>query len=114
MSEIELAIENEIHISGLDEKQNLPKSLQEWLVLPDEWVMELDATQLQNDLLLAERDELVEYVKNLKKLAIYLISKTELSERNLSCINFDMAEKYLPGYLRKEIEINKKFIGIPG
>lgn len=112
MNEIESATENEIHISGLDEKQSLPKSLREWFDLPDDLVMERDSNQLQNDLLLAERDEMIEYVKNLKKLAIYLIAKTEFSERNLSNINFDMAEKYLPGYLRKEIEINTQFIGM--
>jgi hypothetical protein len=44
-------------------------------------------------------------------LAVYLIGKTELSESNLSNIDFDKAEKYIPGYLRKEIEIDMHALG---
>lgn len=112
MSEIVVETENEIYVSGLDEKPGLPEALRKWLVYPDEWVMERDAIQMQNELLQAERDELMQYVKNLKKLAVYLIGKTELGEKNLSNINFEKAEKYLPGYLRKEIEVDIHAIGL--
>ncbi len=104
--------EKEIYVSGLDDKQGLPDALRKLLVYPDEWVMERDGLQMQNDLFQAERDELMQYVKNLKRLAIYLIGKTELGENNLSNINFEKAEKYLPGYLRKEIEIDIYALGL--
>jgi hypothetical protein len=121
MSEIVFETEKEIYISSPNEKPGLPEALRKWLVYPDEWTMERDSIQMQNDLLQAERDELLQYVKNLKKLAVYLIGKTELSESNLSNIDFDKAnlsnidfdkaEKYIPGYLRKEIEIDMHALG---
>ena len=112
MSEIEFETEREIYINDVEGKSSLPDSLREWLVYPDDWVKERDAIQMQNDLLQAERDELLQYVKNLKKLAIFLIRKTELSERNLSNINFDSAEKYLPGYIREVIEVDIQALGL--
>jgi hypothetical protein len=114
MSEIVVGTDEEIYLSGLDEKPGLPEALRKWLAYPDEWVMERDAIQMQNDLLQAERDELVQYVKNLKKLAIYLIGNTENGENNLSNINFEKVEKYIPGYLRKEIEVDIYALGLLG
>ena len=105
MSETEFGIEREIHTSGLDEKPSLPDSLREWLVYPDEWVMERDAIQMQNELLQTERDELLQYVRNLKKLAVYLSGKTSIGENYLSTINFEKAEENLLDSLRKQIKV---------
>lgn len=90
---------------GIEGEARLPEKLLEWLLYPDEWVMEREAMQMQNDLLQAERDELVEYVRNLKKLALYLVDNSNQVTRKLSPLDFSEVEKKLPGYLRKEIEV---------
>ena len=93
-------------VVGQDENSTLPESLLEWLIYPNQWVMERDSMQMQNDLLQAERDELLDYVLNLKKLAIYLYGCSNMASEHLSKIDFSEVEKKLPGYLRKEIEID--------
>jgi hypothetical protein len=112
MSEIVVGTEKEIHLSGLDEKPGLPDALRNWFVYPDEWVKEQDALKMQNEWLQAEREEILQYVKNLKMFAVYLSGKTKIGENNLSNINFERAEKNLPEYLRKEIEVDISALGI--
>jgi hypothetical protein len=90
---------------GFEGETRLPEKLLEWLVYPDKWVKELEAIQMQNDLLQAERDELVDYVRNLKKLALYLINNSSQAVEKLSHLNFSEVEKNFPGYLRNEIEV---------
>lgn len=91
-----------IEIEGL----GLPKPLRKRLLDQDNSNLERDALRMRNEWLQAERDEIVEYVRTLKKLAIYMNEKTSSSVKFLPRINFDRVEQNLPEYLRKEIEVN--------
>jgi hypothetical protein len=112
MSEIAGGTEKEIYLCGLDKKPGLPDALRNWFVYPDELVKEQDALKMQNEWLQAEREEILQYVKNLKMFAVYLSGKTKIVDNNLSNINFERAEKNLPEYLRKEIEVDIYALGL--
>jgi hypothetical protein len=64
-----------------------------------------DAIEMGFGLLLAQRDELVEYVKTLKVLAIYLAGSTGIHPEKLSAKFFKRAEQHFPEYMRKEMDV---------
>jgi len=105
MTEMVVETEKEIFTSGSDEKAGLPDALRKWFVYPDEWSRNQESLEMRNEWLLAEREEVMQYVILLKKLAVYLAGKTDISIEKLSGTLFKNAEQFLPEYLRKEIEV---------
>jgi hypothetical protein len=84
----------------------LPKSLRNWFEAPDHWSKNRESLAMQNEWLSAERDEVVQYVKLLKKMALYLARKTE-GNTDRSLLNFfQKAEQSFPDYLCNEIAIS--------
>ncbi|MBW1672563.1 MAG: hypothetical protein JRJ45_02770 [Deltaproteobacteria bacterium] len=89
----------------LYEKDGLPEILSQLFEDPDEWIREQEAFHKRNENLLAEHDELIQYVKALKMLAVYLTDKNNMNRENLSGMYFEKAEEQLPEDLRKEIGV---------
>ena len=100
-----ISTESEIVKNSRDEKAGLPDSLRKQFLVPDEWVKEQEAREMENEVLVAEREEVMRYVILLKKLVVYLAGKTDISTEMLSGTLFEKAELNLPEYLRKEIEV---------
>jgi hypothetical protein len=106
MSEMVVGTENEICASIRNERPGLPDTLRNWLVYPDALNLERESIQMHNEWLQAERDEIVQYVRTLKKLALHLNGKNAMGNNYASRITFEKAEKDLPDYLRKEVEVS--------
>jgi hypothetical protein len=87
------------------ERSGLPDSLRRQFSYPDEWIREREAAELENEWLQAERDEVMQYVRILKKLAIYLAGKADINSEKLSSGFFTKAEKNIPEHLQREMEI---------
>jgi hypothetical protein len=104
---VEKLFGTEVQITPVDmnEMVSLPEALQKWFVYPDEWSSKQEALEMENELLLAEREEVVQYVRILKKLAVYLAEKTDVSTETLFETFFFKAEINLPDYLREELEV---------
>ena len=104
---VEKLFGTEVKIAPVDmeEMASLPEALQKWLVYPDELSSKQETLEMENELLLAEREEVVQYVRILKKLAVYLAGKTDVSAEKLNNDFFAKAEKNLPDYLREELGV---------
>jgi hypothetical protein len=107
MIETLVGTKNEIAPNGKVKSADLPDELRSWFVCPDEWIKNQESLEMRNEWLLAEREEVIQYVKILKKLVVYLAEKTEISTDVLSRKIFSKAEHFLPEYMRKEIEVGK-------
>ena len=107
MTETLVGTEKEIFPSGLDLHASLPDELRTWFVYPDEWTKNQESLEMRNEWLLAEREEVIQYVKLLKKLVVYLAEKTEISTDVVSRKFFSKAEQHLPRYVCKEIEVGR-------
>jgi hypothetical protein len=105
MSEMVVSTEKEICASIRNDSPGLPEVLRNWLVYPDALNLEREADRMQNEWLQAERDEIVQYVRTLKKLALHLDGKNVMGNKYAPRISFEKAEKNLPEYLRKEVEV---------
>ena len=97
----------EVEILDVSEVEQvaLPESLRKQFMYPDEWIKQQDAIQTENEWLIAERDEVMQYVKTLKMLTIYLTGKTSIPRDKLLGEYFKKAEEKFPEYLRKEINV---------
>jgi hypothetical protein len=104
MSELVVGLESDVRL-GM-ERPGLPDSLRRQLLNLDGWNVERDAMQMRNDWLQAERDEIVEYVRTLKKLALYMNAKSSTGDKPFPKISFENVEKNLPDYLREEIDVS--------
>jgi hypothetical protein len=105
MSEINVSTEIEV-ISGLQtESAGLPEALRKQFMYPDEWIKEQEAVEMENQWISAERDEVVQYVKTLKMLSVYLTGKTSIPREKLLGEYFRKVEQNFPEYLQKEMEI---------
>ena len=100
-----VVIEKEISKNVLDEKADLPEVLCQLFEDPDEWLSEQVAIHERNKCLLVEREELLQYVKALKMLAVYLTDKNNMSRENLSGFYFEKAEEQFPEDLRNKIGV---------
>ena len=103
----ESMVMTEIEIKDLDREEHvgMPEALRKQFMYPDAWVKQQDAIQTENDWLIAERDEVMQYVKTLKMLTIYLTGKTSIPRDRLLMEYFKKAEENFPEYLRKEINV---------
>jgi hypothetical protein len=103
----ESMVMTEIEIKDLDREEHvgMPEALRKQFMYPDAWIKQQDAIQTENDWLIAERDEVMQYVKTLKMLTIYLTGKTSIPRDRLLMEYFKKAEENFPEYLRKEINV---------
>jgi hypothetical protein len=69
------------------------------------WNTKQEAIEMGFELLFAERDELLDYVKALKTLAVYLTGRTKIRSENLIHGYFVSAEKNFPEYIRREMSV---------
>jgi hypothetical protein len=83
----------------------LPEALRKQFMYPDEWIKEQEAVEMENQWISAERDEVVQYVKTLKMLSVYLTGKTSIPREKLLGEYFRKTEQNFPEYLQKEMEI---------
>lgn len=88
------------------EGSSMPESLRKELLYPDGWMKEKEAIQLENEWLVAEREEVIRYIKTLKMLSLYLTGKTNIPREKLLGDYFQKAEQDFPEYLRKDLEIS--------
>jgi predicted nuclease with TOPRIM domain len=86
--------------------QSFPDTLRRQFMYPDEWSNEQEDLRMENEWLQAERDEVVEYIKTLKILSIYLNGKTSVPHENIVGDYFRRAEQNFPEYLQKELAID--------
>jgi hypothetical protein len=107
MIETLVETKNEIAPNGEVKSAGLPDELRSWFVCPDEWIKDQESLEMRHEWLLAEHEDVIRYVKLLKKLVVYLAEKTEISADVLSRKVFSKAEQYLPEHVRKEIEVGK-------
>ena len=106
MAEMLVRTKEEISSIGLNENVGLPDALRRRFGYSDEWSRDQESLEMRNEWLVAEREEVMQYVILLKKLAVYLAGKTDISTEKLSGTLFMKAEQSLPEYLRKEIEVS--------
>jgi hypothetical protein len=83
----------------------LPERFHRISTIPNGMMSKQDAIEMRFGLLLAERDELVEYVKALKVLAVYLAGSTSIRPENISARYFTKAEQNFPEYMRREMDV---------
>jgi len=106
MAEMLVRNMEEISSFGLVENVGLPDALRRQFLCSDEWSSNQESLEMRNEWLVAEREEVMPYVILLKKLAVYLAGKTDISTEKLSGTLFEKAEQNLPEYLRSEIEVD--------
>jgi hypothetical protein len=70
------------------------------------WMGKQDAIEMGIESLISDRDELVEYVKALKILAVYLVGTNQIRPIQLSEEYFVKAEKNFSDTVRREIDID--------
>jgi hypothetical protein len=103
----DFSVANELKVINDErfEESGLPESLRKQFANPDALVKVQEAIEIENEWLLAEREEMVEYIRTLKKLAVYLAGKTDTCSDARCGGFFNKAERLFPNYLQKEIEI---------
>jgi ribosomal protein S18 len=69
------------------------------------WNTKQEAIEMGFELLFAERDELIDYVKALKTLAVYITGRTKIRSENLINGYFVSAEKNFPEHMRREMSV---------
>jgi hypothetical protein len=106
MSEIYTETEVVMYKDIQTEGGSLPESLRKQLLYPDGWIKENEAVKFENEWLMAEREEIVSYVKTLKMLSLYLTGKTSIPREELLGNYFAKAEQNFPEHLRSELEIS--------
>ena len=94
-------------INASSTNATLPNSLSAWFEVPDHWSRTQESLELRNEWLSAERDDVVQYVKMLKKLAVYLAGKAEGSTNIHLGTFFKKSEENFPDYLCNEIAIGR-------
>jgi len=105
MSEINVGAEIEVINGLLTESPGLPETLRKQFMYPDEWIKEQEAVEMEKQWISAERYEIVQDVKTLKMLSVYLTGKTSIPREKLLGDYFRKAEQNFPEYLQKEMEI---------
>ena len=90
---------------GTEPTVKLPVTLRNWFEIPDRWSRDQESLKMRHNWLLAERDEVVQYVKMLKKLAVYLGRKTNGNVHLKLGAFFEKAEQNFPEYLCNEMAI---------
>jgi hypothetical protein len=85
----------------------LPNTLRNWFEAPDQWSRNQESLEMRNEWLSAERDDVVQYVKMLKKLALYLARNSRGMKGKALRTFFTKAEQDFPNYLRIEMAIEQ-------
>jgi hypothetical protein len=106
MSEMVTGTEMEMYHEIRTEGASLPEALRKEFMYPDNWAKEKEAVQIENEWLIAEREEVLGYIKTLKMLSLYLTGKTNVPREKLLNDYFRKAEQDFPEYLQKELEIS--------
>lgn len=96
----------EISGNGSHPKAGFSLKARELFASSGSWMSKHDAIEKGVESLLADRDELIEYVKALKALAIYLTNTTHIRPHQLSEEYFLRAEENFADYLRREIDVD--------
>ena len=98
-------IDKEIFKDGFHQDEDLQVKLHRLFANSNGRIRKHDSIEMGFELSLAERDELIEYVKALKILAIYLSGRRNIRPENLSDDYFIKAERNFPEYRRREMDV---------